>query len=222
MRKFFLKPLQRQSTNKIQNSRTRPFFPNHSAIGQTDNQRMSAAQTRYWIGVASKDHVLRGVQGGFSQLCHGKSRPLKRMSGGDWMIYYSPKVKFGAKTLCQEFTAIGLVSDEDVYSVEIGSDDSRKLTSFHRRNIAFFPDAKHVSIRTLLTSLSFIPSGARSWGSVFRYGHLQVPEADFLRIANEMIPGFPPSDDEIQLVKQRLQIVAGKQEILKTDKDVNE
>jgi hypothetical protein len=31
-------------------------------------------QTLYWIGVALKDHVLKGVAGGFCQLCHGKSK----------------------------------------------------------------------------------------------------------------------------------------------------
>ena len=41
---------------------------------------------RYWIGVASKDHVSRGVDGGFCQLCHGKAQPLKRMASGDWII----------------------------------------------------------------------------------------------------------------------------------------
>ncbi len=27
-----------------------------------------------------------GVAGGFCQLCHGKSGPLKQMSQGDWII----------------------------------------------------------------------------------------------------------------------------------------
>ncbi|MHA4915566.1 EVE domain-containing protein, partial [Enterococcus faecium] len=45
----------------------------------------------YWIGVASRDHIARGVAGGFCQLCHGKAQALKRMKKGDWIIYYSPK-----------------------------------------------------------------------------------------------------------------------------------
>ena len=44
--------------------------------------------TRFWIGVASREHVRLGVAGGFSQLCHGKAHPLKRMAVGDWLIYY--------------------------------------------------------------------------------------------------------------------------------------
>ena len=39
---------------------------------------------RFWIGVASKEHVKLGVAGGFSQLCHGKAQPLKRMAVSEW------------------------------------------------------------------------------------------------------------------------------------------
>lgn len=28
--------------------------------------------TKYWIGVASCEHVQRGVKSGFAQVCHGK------------------------------------------------------------------------------------------------------------------------------------------------------
>ena len=38
--------------------------------------------TRFWVGVVSKEHVLRGVEGGFCQVCHGKKAPLNRMKGG--------------------------------------------------------------------------------------------------------------------------------------------
>ena len=71
---------------------------------------------RYWIGVASKDHVSRGVDGGFCQLCHGKAQPLKRMASGDWIIYYSPKERFEDTLLCQAFTAIGEVVGDAVYT----------------------------------------------------------------------------------------------------------
>lgn len=39
--------------------------------------------TRYWIGVVSKNHVLRGVEGGFAQVGHGKGAPLRRMAPGE-------------------------------------------------------------------------------------------------------------------------------------------
>lgn len=69
---------------------------------------------RYWIGVASKEHVMRGVQGGFAQVCHGKESPLKQMSPEDWIIYYSPTIKFGEKAPCQAFTAIGQIQESGV------------------------------------------------------------------------------------------------------------
>jgi len=53
---------------------------------------------KFWIGVASKDHVLRGIDGGFCQLCHGSAQPLKRMSVGDWLIYYSSKATLARRS----------------------------------------------------------------------------------------------------------------------------
>lgn len=32
----------------------------------------------FWIGVASKEHVQIGQDGGFAQLCHGKEQALKK------------------------------------------------------------------------------------------------------------------------------------------------
>lgn len=32
---------------------------------------------RFWVGVVSESHVVRGVEGGFCQVCHGKSAPPK-------------------------------------------------------------------------------------------------------------------------------------------------
>jgi EVE domain len=46
---------------------------------------------KYWIVVASKEHVKEGVQAGFMQACHGKASRLKRLQEKDWVIYYSPK-----------------------------------------------------------------------------------------------------------------------------------
>lgn len=75
--------------------------------------------TRFWIGVASREHVHLGIAGGFSQLCHGKAHPLKRMTVNDWLIYYSPKERLGENTPCQKFTAIGKVIGEDIYPYEM-------------------------------------------------------------------------------------------------------
>lgn len=76
---------------------------------------------KYWIGVASRDHVVNGVQGGFAQLCHGKQERLKKMSNGDWIIYYSSKVNFKENIPHQKFTAIGRVIDDRVFQVDAGN-----------------------------------------------------------------------------------------------------
>ncbi len=139
---------------------------------------------RYWIGVASKDHVSRGVTGGFCQLCHGKAQPLKRMTVGDWIIYYSPKERFEDSVPCQAFTAIGEVVGGKVYPFEM-------FPGFvpFRRDIRFLP-AQDAPIRPLLAQLSFIRDKSR-WGYAFRFGHLEIPQADFQLIAGKML-GYVP------------------------------
>ena len=36
----------------------------------------------HWIGVVSRQHVLRGIAGGFAQLGHGKAAPPRRRPVG--------------------------------------------------------------------------------------------------------------------------------------------
>ncbi len=78
--------------------------------------------SRYWIGVASRDHVLRGVEGGFCQVCHGKSNPLKRLTPNDWMIYYSPRTEINGGDTVQAFTAIGQIKKGEPYLFDMGND----------------------------------------------------------------------------------------------------
>ena len=59
--------------------------------------------TRYWIGVASREHVLRGIAEGIAQVCHGKQGPLARMQPDDWIIYYSPTEKLVKKSLSKVY-----------------------------------------------------------------------------------------------------------------------
>jgi EVE domain-containing protein len=51
---------------------------------------------RYWIGVVSRDHVQRGVAGGFCQLCHGKAAAMQRLTPGDWIVFYSRRTAMRA------------------------------------------------------------------------------------------------------------------------------
>lgn len=138
---------------------------------------------RYWIGVASQQHVQRGVEGGFAQLCHGQARPLQRMAEGDWIVYYSPREGLPGSTPCQAFTAIGEVG---------GLFDSVELTTDflpYRRQVRFLP-AQDVPIRPLLPLLSFITDKQR-WGHAFRLGYVEIPQDDFELIATAMLGQQP-------------------------------
>lgn len=135
---------------------------------------------RYWIGVASREHVLSGVKGGFAQVSHGKGGPLKQMGKDDWIIYYSPTLKFGEKIPCQAFTAIGQIEEGEPYSFQV-SDDFIP----YRRNVKFFP-AKELPILPLLHSLTFIHD-KKKWGFPFRRGCFSIPEVDFKSIADKML-----------------------------------
>lgn len=146
------------------------------------NEPQSAV--RYWVGVASQDHVARGVAGGFCQLCHGKAAPLRRMSRGDWIVYYSPKVRLDGDALCQQFTAIGQVAGDDVYVFEMAP----RFAPF-RRDIRFL-DARAVPIRPLVERLSFVRDPKR-WGYAFRFGHLEMSQQDFELIATQMLGHVP-------------------------------
>ena len=135
--------------------------------------------TKYWVGVASREHVKRAVAGGFAQLCHGKGGPLKRMVPGDWIIYYSPVEIFGEKTPCQKFTAIGTINKNDPYEFCMSSDFIP-----WRRDVTFMA-AQDAAIKPLISDLSFLTNKI-SWGSPFRRGCFEIPKQDFKLIAHAM------------------------------------
>ena len=135
---------------------------------------------KYWIIVASKDHVQRGLAGGFIQANHGKATPLKRMQAGDWVIFYSPKLEYDKPEKCQCFTAIVRVVEDDVYQQDMGGG----FVPF-RRKVQFLP-SNDVSILSLINDLTFIKDKTH-WGAPFRFGTLQIPEEDFQLIAEKMV-----------------------------------
>jgi hypothetical protein len=126
----------------------------------------------YWINTVSRDHVLRGVAGGFTQANHGKPAGLKRMSEGDWIAFYSPKTDYPEGDRLQAFTAIGKVIDHEPYQVEV----SAKFQPFRRR-VEFLPCLES-PIRPLIDQLDFIED-KKQWRFRFRFGLFQISEHDF-------------------------------------------
>ncbi|MDQ6801398.1 MAG: EVE domain-containing protein [Acidobacteriota bacterium] len=122
---------------------------------------------RYWINTVSRDHVQRGLEGGFTQANHGKQARLKRLGKGDRIAFYSPYTE-------RKFTAIGEVIDEIPFEAETG----------WRRRMRFFA-AEDAPIQPLIEQLEFI-TNKKSWGFPFRRGLFEIGEADFNAIARAM------------------------------------
>jgi hypothetical protein len=135
--------------------------------------------TRYWIGVASLDHVTAGVRGGFCQLCHGRQQPLLRMNPGDWLVYYSPRTQMREGDSIRSFSALGWIEDKLPYAFDMGHGFVP-----HRRAVKFV-DCTPAPIQPLLDRLSFT-RGKASWGYVFRRGAFEISERDFNEIAEAM------------------------------------
>lgn len=141
---------------------------------------MNERGIKYWIVVASKDHVKSGVFEGISQACHGKVTPLKRMKKGDFLVYYSGKQTMGKPEKCQEFTALGKVLDNEVYQVQVSEDFCPS-----RRNIEFLK-CNDTSILPLIDNLDFIQNKSK-WGFPFRFGILEINQHDFELISSKML-----------------------------------
>ncbi|MEJ5055788.1 EVE domain-containing protein [Sphingobacterium sp. MYb382] len=138
------------------------------------------SDTKYWIIVASKDHVKTGIAEGIAQACHGKVAPLKRMKKGDFIIYYSGKQTMGKAEKCQEFTALGEVVDNDIYTFQVSEDfcpSRRKIEFLHTHDVSILP---------LISNLAFIQN-KQSWGYPFRFGFFEIVKHDFDLIAQHML-----------------------------------
>lgn len=135
---------------------------------------------KYWINVVSRDHVVRGVEGGFTQANHGKPHMLKKLSVGDWIVFYSPKTAFQEGEPLQAFTALGRVKDDDLYQVEM-------LPGFvpWRRNVDFI-SCHEAPVKPLIENLSFI-ADTKHWGYMFRFGVFEIDESDFELIKLQML-----------------------------------
>jgi hypothetical protein len=134
---------------------------------------------RYWINTVSLDHVLLGVQGGFTQADHGRATRLKKLAKGDFIVFYSPRTAYPNGEALQAFTALGRISDDEPYQVQMRAD-------FHpwRRAVKFLK-CTETAIRPLLDDLEFI-ADKKHWGYPFRRSLFDVSRTDFERIATAM------------------------------------
>lgn len=135
---------------------------------------------RNWIGVASRDHVLKGVEGGFAMLNHGKLGPLTQLSPDDWLISYSPRTAYPAGASLKAFTAIGRIREGHPYQAEM----QPGVTGF-RRDVEWL-EAAEIPIASLMDRLEFTRS---SWGMLARRGFFEITAADLQTIRAAMTRG---------------------------------
>jgi hypothetical protein len=146
-------------------------------------------EIRFWIGVASHEHVQRGVELGIAQFNHGKRAPAARMHQGDWLIYYSPRTRSPSGAPLQAFTAVGQITSEAPDQVTL-PDGFQPF----RHTVRYLP-CRPVPIQEVLEELTFLPD-KQHWGARFRFGHLAVSRTDFQRLARAMGVNVPAGKEE--------------------------
>lgn len=132
---------------------------------------------KYWIGTVSQEHVLRGVAGGFCQVCHGKAAPLNRMKRGDWLLYYSPKISLYGHEKWQAFTACGQIADDTAYPFRMSED----FIPF-RRNVVYSPIQRDCPLGIARTHPEW-----KTYASQLRYGHFEISEDFFSFVQGYML-----------------------------------
>lgn len=73
----------------------------------------------YRVVVASQDHCQRWMKEWFVQACHGKIRPMKKMSKWDIIFLYAPKKEFGKDEKLQAFVWMLKVTSDEIEQVEM-------------------------------------------------------------------------------------------------------
>ncbi|WP_010204333.1 EVE domain-containing protein [Salinibacterium sp. PAMC 21357] len=131
-----------------------------------------------WLGVVSAAHVRRGIHLGIAQISHGKRGPLARMKAGDTLVYYSPVESLGDVIPLREFTAIGVIADDEIWEADEGS-----FRLFRRR-------IKYLSLRPVpLTDVRdrLHLTAEPNWGYQLRRGLVPLDEHDLDIIRESVI-----------------------------------
>ena len=136
---------------------------------------------RNWVAVASAEHVRIGRSQGFMQVCHGKPAPLRRITPGDHVAYYSPTEVFKGKAGLQALTAVGIVKQGQPYQADMGGG----FCPF-RRDVQWL-DAVETPIRPLLDQLEFSANN-KNWGYQLRFGLFEIGADDMQTILRAMMP----------------------------------
>ena len=132
-----------------------------------------------WVNCLAKNHVLAGVAGGFTQAATGKADPMRRLSPGDVVVFYSEGTLFRAGERLQAFTAIGHVAGKDPFQTKV----TAKLIPWRRR--VEYLECEEAPILPLLPALAFI-TDKENWGTALGAGFFEITADDCTTIAAAM------------------------------------
>ncbi|BDZ46823.1 EVE domain-containing protein [Naasia aerilata] len=129
-----------------------------------------------WLGVVSAEHVRYAVSKGIAQVGHGKRGGLARMRAGDTFVYYSSVERLGDREPLRQFTALGVLPDEEIWQADEGT--------FHpfRRRVEYAA-ATPVPLEAVKDRLRLTASP--NWGYQLRRGlvPLELEDVEVLRAA---------------------------------------
>lgn len=131
-----------------------------------------------WLGVASAEHVRRGVDLAIAQIGHGKRAGLARMSVGDTLAYYSPVERLGDRTPLRQFTAIGTIADEVIWQADEGD-----FKPFRRR--VAFAEVQAVRVQDVTSRLRL--TATPNWGYQLRRGLVPLHAGDVAVLHETML-----------------------------------
>ncbi|HUH77001.1 MAG TPA: EVE domain-containing protein, partial [Devosia sp.] len=80
------------------------------------------ARPKCWIGVAAREHVLRGIAEGFVMFAHGHHIAATRVQPGDWFAYYAPTQHMEDKDAVRRFVAIGRIAPGEPVDQQMSAD----------------------------------------------------------------------------------------------------
>ncbi|WP_136707506.1 EVE domain-containing protein [Agromyces sp. H66] len=130
-----------------------------------------------WLGVASAEHVRRGVSLGIAQIGHGRRAGLARMHAGDTIAYYSPTERLGDGVPLRHFTAIGRIADDVIWQADEGD-----FRPFRRR--VEWTDAAPVALDVVRDRLAL--TARPNWGHLLRRGLVPLDDADAAVLVDAM------------------------------------
>jgi hypothetical protein len=142
---------------------------------------------RFWMGVAQREHVLRGVRLGVAQVGPGLRRTLEELGEADGLVYYSPRTAPAPDgDRLSAFTAIGRIDPGRAYQEWPGPDRPWRVRTEYETDVVEAP------IRPLLPVLDF-SRDHRDWGFQLRAGLFEISRRDFDVIRRQM--QRPSADD---------------------------